>query len=54
MTRGVAGVLVVEALQVQHAMDHQSGRSARPRFFPVRIRFLAHDRRAQHDVAGAR
>ena len=48
-----ARALVIEALQVQHAVDHQMG-VVRGQRFSLLIRFLPHDRRTQHDVAGAR
>ena len=47
------GALVVVALQVQHAVDHQVG-VVRGQRLSLFVRFLAHDRRAQDDVAGAR
>ena len=53
MRRGVVVALVVVALQVQHAVDHQV-RVVRGKRLALRARLLRDDRRAQHDVAGKR
>ena len=49
----VGGALVVVALQVQHAVDHQMGAVRGAASCPVR-RFAADHGHAQHDVADAR
>ena len=44
---------MVVALQVQHAVDDEVS-VVRGQRLSLCVRFLAHDRRAQDDVAGAR
>ena len=46
----VAGGVVVVALQVQHAVDDEV-RAVIGERLALRLRLVAHDRRAQHDVA---
>ena len=51
--RGVGVPFVVESLQVQHAVDNQVRVMVGERL-ALRGRLPPHDRRAEHDVAGAR